>query len=494
MKKLLLLGAALCGLLAPSVAFADDAEVFEVDGLYFQPLSDGIGVEVAPVPKGGTAYKGDIVIPSYVKQGAITYRVLGIGNEAFADCEEVTTIKCSDTMKRLGEACFRRCSVTKIDLGQGIEQMCEDSFGFGCMVEEISEFPACLNQIDGCPFVGAKQLKEFKVSPDNPYFTAIDGVLFSKSGKTMRAYPWGKGTEYVIPEGTDTIAANIFNTNTTMLEITFPSTLKYVDTQAFYYMRKCVNMNNLPEGLEWIGPGGFSNDWKMSVTCPSTVKFIGGSAFRQVRLATEIIVPEGIETIGMNTFDGCWNATKITIGEGVKLIDDMAFANCSAVTEDVILPSTVTNLGAYVFQGLTKVKTFDLPAALDSVGTGAFYALTPEKVICRAANPPKYKIPASQTVLFHNIDGLKNSTLYVPMGSKEAYSNAPGWDQFTNIEELEMNAVEELEVVAKEVVGETYYNLSGMAINNPKAGDGQLYIVVRKYSDGSIKTAKVYNK
>lgn len=492
MKKLLLLGAAVCGLLSTSVAKAEDP--FEVDGLYYQPLSDGIGVEVTAVPKGGTAYTGDIVIPSYVKQGAITYRVLGIGDEAFAYCDEVTTIKCSDTMKRLGTACFRGCSVQKIDLGQGIEQMCEDSFGFGCMVEEISEFPACLNQIDGCPFVGAKKLKEFKVSPDNPYFTAIDGVLFSKSGKTMRAFPWGKGTSYVIPEGTDSIAANIFNSCSTMLEITFPSTLKYVDTQAFIFLKKCVNMNNLPEGVEWIGPAAFSTCWKMSITCPSTVKFIGGTAFKQVRLATEIVVPEGIEEIKMNTFDGCWSATKLTIGEGVKLIDDMAFANCSAVTEDVILPSTVKNLGAYVFQGMSKVKVFDLPAALDSIGTGAFNGLAPEKVICRAVNPPKYKIPAFGTALWNIAENMTNSTLYVPAGSAEAYKTAEGWDQFGNYVELPQDGVEDFEVADAEVVGETYYNLSGMAINAPKACDGQMYIVVRKMSDGSVKTSKVYNK
>ena len=61
-------------------------------------------------------------------------------------------------------------------------------------------------------------------------------------------------------------------------EIGFPSTLKKIESYAFWNCKKlkCVT---LPEGLETIGEYSFSNSWLKEVTVPSTVVEIMENAF-----------------------------------------------------------------------------------------------------------------------------------------------------------------------------------------------------------------------
>lgn len=42
-------------------------------------------------------------------------------------------------------------------------------------------------------FNGCPNLKEFKVSENNAHFKVIDGVLYSKDGKTLVCYPQSRG-------------------------------------------------------------------------------------------------------------------------------------------------------------------------------------------------------------------------------------------------------------------------------------------------------------
>jgi len=45
----------------------------------------------------------------------------------------------------------------------------------------------------------------------------------------------------------------------------------------------------------------------------------------------------------------------------------------------------------------------------------------------------------------------------------------------------------------KTLVGETYYNVAGQEIAKPDRADGQVYIIVRTYSDGTKQSVKVRN-
>ena len=53
--------------------------------------------------------------------------------------------------------------------------------------------------------------KEFEVDPENKWFKAVDGVLFSKDGKRLVRYPSAKGlTVYEVPDGCEYFDASSF--------------------------------------------------------------------------------------------------------------------------------------------------------------------------------------------------------------------------------------------------------------------------------------------
>lgn len=48
------------------------------------------------------------------------------------------------------------------------------------------------------------------VDADNQSYKSVDGVLFSKNGKSILAYPGGRYGEYDIPTGTEIIGQDAF--------------------------------------------------------------------------------------------------------------------------------------------------------------------------------------------------------------------------------------------------------------------------------------------
>lgn len=157
-----------------------------------------------------------------------------------------------------------------------------------------------------------------------------------------------------------------------------------------------------------------------------------------------IIIPERVTTndksyivssIGNNAFDACDTITNITIPNSVTSIGDEAFRICSGLTS-VTIPNSVISLGKYAFAACNKLTNLTIGNSLTSIGMGAFDAcrgLT--EIICKSSTPP--------TADYYEFDEVSTTaTLYVPIGSKEAYANATGWSLFTNIVEKEMSGVE----------------------------------------------------
>lgn len=136
-----------------------------------------------------------------------------------------------------------------------------------------------------------KSMQEFVVSLENEYFTAVDGVLFTKDKKTLVCYPTAKNinidrygqttdtTTYAIPEGTETIANRAFYRCGYLTEITFPASLKSIGEMSFH---RCEKMGNVvfPEGFLSIGKDAFTYCYGLTeITFPASLKSIGTYAY-----------------------------------------------------------------------------------------------------------------------------------------------------------------------------------------------------------------------
>lgn len=479
MKKLYLL--ALATMLS-SVGFA--AEKFTVDGVVYALLDDGSGVEVS-----SCELTGDIVIPPTVKNGAITYKVVAVGKNAF-QFSEATSVVLPNTVKEVKNSAFNASDVVKVDLGSGIEVLGDGVFGFAREIEEISELPETLETITGNPFLGNFKLKEIKIAADNQNYKAVDGVLFSKSGQKLISYPYGKGVEYIIPEGVDTIGADVFNTFQDFQKVTFPSTLKVIQGSAFTYCTALVSTNDLPEGVTYIGSGAFSNCRKINLTVPSTVEKILGMAFNNNWSMESIHIPSGVQTIGNQAFAGASACTSLIIDEGVEEISEFCFQNLSKITR-IVIPSTVTTVGSYSFSNCKNVKYLEIGENVETINVAAFNAINPDTIIVRAVTPPEY---TNERYYMTGADCLETVEVFVPKASIDAYKSTWMWSFFTNYKPLEdiTSGIEDV-IEDKPVAAKTYYNLSGIKVAEPSSADGKLYIVVTTFEDGSTKTEKIVN-
>ena len=76
-------------------------------------------------------------------------------------------------------------------------------------------------------------LKEIQVSEANPYYTAKDGVLFTKDGTTLLSYPHKReGSFYQVPDGTEVIAAEAMSHLDDLQTLLLPESLRQLDAHA----------------------------------------------------------------------------------------------------------------------------------------------------------------------------------------------------------------------------------------------------------------------
>ncbi|MBE6717549.1 MAG: leucine-rich repeat domain-containing protein [Ruminococcaceae bacterium] len=152
-------------------------------------------------------------------------------------------------------------------------------------------------------FENNRKVTAFEVDDANPFFTDIDGVLYTKDMKTLLFYPHARGLEdmstpdgktekgisYDVPEGVEVIRTKAFYKCSELRKISLPSTLESIEEKAFF--RCNIDEILLPEGLEFIGKDAFGYCQQIKkITIPSTVEEIGEYAFFNCKNLLEVNV------------------------------------------------------------------------------------------------------------------------------------------------------------------------------------------------------------
>ena len=140
-----------------------------------------------------------------------------------------------------------------------------------------------------------------------------------------------------------TIKAYVFYGCTSITKVTIGSQVTSIRNWAF---RGCRNLENVYyEGTieEWM---------KISFDDYSNPLYNGANLYvNGDELVTEVSI-DSSSTIKNNVFSGCKSLTKVTIGSQVTNIGEYAFYNCSNLTS-ITIPANVTNIGSHAFYGCT---------------------------------------------------------------------------------------------------------------------------------------------
>ena len=192
--------------------------------------------------------------------------------------------------------------------------------------------PDSVAQIGVNPFGGCSSLKIIFVSPEHPYFSTIDGVLFRKADKTLISYPKGKeSATYNIPQGITAIGYRAFFA-CNLTAVTIPDSVTTIGKSAF---DACLSLTSIiiPDSVTAIGDWAFSSCESLtSVSIPDSVTSIGGSAFSSCKSLTSVAIPDSVTSIGGSAFDFCESLTSVSIPDSVTSIGKWAFFGCSNLT------------------------------------------------------------------------------------------------------------------------------------------------------------------
>lgn len=116
-----------------------------------------------------------------------------------------------------------------------------------------------------------------------------------------------------------------------------------------------------------------------------TVTEIGSYAFDGCTGLTSVTIPSSVTSIGWYAFDGCIGLKKVNISSiaawcGICFSSENAnplfyarhlYMNDEELT-DLVIPSEITKVNDYAFDGCTGLKAITIPSSVTSIGDGAF--------------------------------------------------------------------------------------------------------------------------
>lgn len=137
------------------------------------------------------------------------------GSEApWADYgEEITEIEIGNEVTTLADYAFSHTGITELSIPTSVIEIGTEAIGSCTALEAIT------------------------VSPDNPAFSAYEGVLFDKGGTTLLQYPAGKtGAAYYVPDGVEKIGYSAFYLNNMLKDLYIPDSVTEIEYYAISTM------------------------------------------------------------------------------------------------------------------------------------------------------------------------------------------------------------------------------------------------------------------
>lgn len=130
----------------------------------------------------------------------------------------------------------------RIEVPQGTKDIYDCAF-YGCQKITSVVLPESVRWIGGAAFGEASRLESIEVSMNNPFLKSEDGVLYTKDGLVLLAYPAGKPDKYYkVKDGVKFIAGGAFAGADNLEKIELPRGMFSVEEYAF---KGCRHLNKI---------------------------------------------------------------------------------------------------------------------------------------------------------------------------------------------------------------------------------------------------------
>ena len=329
-----------------------------------------------------TGYNNSNITSLYLPESLGGYPVATIGNNAFSNYANLTTVVIPNSVTKINAGAFLACkNLSNVTLSKSLEEMGAYAFGDCDSLTNI-QIP-----------------KSLKNTTDAYYYEYIYGYCFG----VFIACDNLKNITF--ESGTTKIPVGLFANNSSIETITIPNTVTTIENCAFQH---CENLSNvtLSSSLVSIGSQAFKGTSIKSIVIPDTVKQVSDGAFLACKNLSNVTLSKSLEEMGAYAFGDCDSLTSIVIPKSLKKTTDAyyyeyiygycfgvfiacdnlknitfesgttkipvgLFANNNSI-ETITIPDTVTSIENCAFQNCKNLKSIYLPANIQNTGDYAF--------------------------------------------------------------------------------------------------------------------------
>ncbi|MBR3997253.1 MAG: leucine-rich repeat protein, partial [Clostridia bacterium] len=334
-------------------------------------------------------------------------------------------------------------NVSDLSLPESVESIAASAFSESYQYP-IKNFNISKNltEIGSLPYVYT--LESITVDAENPEYTSVDGVLFSKDKTVLLKCPLAKAETYTVPDFVTEIGEYGFSDDYTqrsskLKTITIPKTVKKIaDTAMGKYNYFTIRFNNGSVAELYVKAKG--------LTCEciegedTVVVFAEGTCGENGSNAVWKLYDDGemvISGTGATEDYYQWNeerpfseyislVNKLTVEEGITRIGDSFFGsqnysynNCPPLAE-VSFPASLEEIGTYAFQNCSNIKTVTFSEGLVKIEDGAFQNCQIKELTL----PSTLLSIGNEAFSLNRIESLQLPANLLNIGERAFYSNA----------------------------------------------------------------------
>lgn len=310
---------------------------------------------------------------------SITGKIVSIGDNAFK-AKGVTSINLNGMVKSIGASAFEGSKLGSIDL-TGINSIGDSAFK-NTQISSI-DIPSSVTRVGKEVFAnnseltsikinnGAVSVGEFMNSGNSSIDSSINlGSVVKVSENMFKNFKFSSNSTIVMSNVTSIGASAFESTDIQKINNISIGKVTNVGVKAFYNL----DIRNLDLGkISSVGENAFALSSVSSTSLPkvdlSSVTVLGNNAFENRKIDELDLSGSNITFISKFAFKSC-GISNVIFSDKITSVEESSFEGNSF--NNIQLPSSLTNIGVNAFKGNTVITSFDLPASLKKIDSGAF--------------------------------------------------------------------------------------------------------------------------
>lgn len=286
--------------------------------------------------------------------------VTRIGDYAFYNCTELTSVEIPEGITYIGESAFACCqSLESVTIPGSVTEIGEGAFE-SCDSMMALELASGLKCVGAFAFSECVALREL-ILPDT-----VERIERSAFAGTMALH------ELVIPGNVQEIGDNAFNGCIQLSSLTLSEGIRVIEEMAF---SNCSDLTKvlIPASVECLGDGVFSDCLAMTqiAVAPESEHFVVRDDilyskdlsvlvhYPAAKEEQEFTIPEEVRKIAGLAFASNYFLMEVMLGDHLEEVGSYAFARCSSLSF-MSLPAQTTRLGASPFHDCTMLLEIEV--------------------------------------------------------------------------------------------------------------------------------------